>query len=294
MSMWMLQRQMTETAGPFRRILACGSAPEMARLLNQAQPVVSGPDGAIRLLEVSGTQAERRALDRLVGSLRSRGWQVRREAAAGLESDAILDAVERERHELLLKAVSRTPDERRMMPDAVDQALIDRCPCPVWLGDAALDRPPRRLAAAIEPVRGDPVTRELSRAVMEMAGTLAAATGSDLRVLSAVVPFGAHLLRRRAAPEDVRVYMAHAEETARRALDEVLASAPPGTPAIERRHVVCGEMSIQLPRLIREARIELVVIGTRGRRSRIAGRLMTPHARQLLERSACSMLVIKR
>lgn len=294
MSMWLLQRQMAETSGPFRRALACGSARQMALLLRQAGPVLGGPEGAIRLLEVPGPPADARALDRLVGSLRSRGCRVNRDSIGALGIDAIIDTVERERHELVLKAVSRASDDRRMMPDALDRALIDRCPCPVWLGDVVLDRPPQRVAAAVEPAPDDRVTHDIARAVLTVAGTVARAAEVELQVLSAWVPFGAHFLRSRAAPEDVDAYVRHAEQAVRRTVDDLLVSSPPVAPLPNAfRHLVCGAMALELPRLIREHAIELIVIGTRGRRSRISSRLMAPHARQLLERATCSVLVVK-
>jgi nucleotide-binding universal stress UspA family protein len=92
-------------------------------------------------------------------------------------------------------------------------------------------------------------------------------------------------------PEELKRYILDVEASAREALAELLASAPPSELA-ETPHLVRGEPERIIPNFAREQGAEVIVMGSLGR-SGVAGLLIGEMAEEILSRVSCGVLCVK-
>ncbi|HVL69982.1 MAG TPA: universal stress protein [Vicinamibacterales bacterium] len=250
----------------FGKALAVGrSERETRALLEQASPLVDPAGARVRLWPPPpGTGSE--------------------------STDAVLSSIRDREHDLVMKALARSPRRRGALIDPLDSLLIRQCPCPVWLADPTERRRIRRIVAAVNPVVNDRLDDAI--AVASVAAAVAASSGAELHVLHAWIAYGETLLRPRVPPHELQEYVDGEREAAAERVDAVLAAARIRIPAA-RIHLVKGHFHRLLPGLIERNRIDLVVMGTRGRQGWTAGALLRPYAEVVLRDTCGPLLVVK-
>jgi universal stress protein E len=279
----------------FENVLVCGSRLDAPILLRYAQPVLEAGEATVRLLELPEPARLLRPpagapLERVAETLERRGVTVRREAADDASSETIIRQAGAAGHDLVITGVALAPHGRRAL-ERLDLDLIRRCPCPIWALECNEPRPLRRVLAALGPALDDEV--EVGRAVRvaSAAAAVAAAGAAELDVMHAWTAYGAHLLRPRMPPDDVAAYVKQARESARDRLTRVftLAGIAPAAGAV---HFDKGDFQPVLSRVVEDRDIDLVVMGTRGRRGWLDS-VIRPHAESVLAQLRPSVLVIK-
>ncbi|MGD2069272.1 MAG: hypothetical protein PVI57_11410, partial [Gemmatimonadota bacterium] len=143
------------------------------------RPLTPGADLRHRTL----VRLWRRRLDDLTTRVERNGGPRIRLGARVLEggSDAVVREVERERHDLVVKVAG--PERWPGGLDPEDRALLRSCPCPLWILDPVQRGILEVVVAAVDVSNG--ARPGLNTRIVRTAGSLAARTGADLRVVHA-------------------------------------------------------------------------------------------------------------
>ena len=160
-------------------------------------------------------------LDRLRSLAQTMGVEARCEARKGRPFVEIIRACQREGSHLVVKAARGRGRLGWPLLGSTALHLVRKCPAPVWLVGEDGEPLPRRVMALLA---SDPASEErqaLDRRVLEVACSLAEATGAELSVGAAWEAPGESLLRRRVPEEKLREYV----ENARRQAEEGLGRA---------------------------------------------------------------------
>lgn len=259
------RRETVRETGLFGHALVCGRSEHDTRaLIEQAHPVIEPGGVSVQL------------------------WQPTR--AREKSPDAALSAIVAGGHDLVMKTLTPDEDGPGAALDPLDTRLIRQCPCPVWLADATQARPLRRILAAVDPVVEERVGQ--AARILSMAGAVAAAAKAELHVLHAWVAYGESLLRPRTSPEELREYVESEREDAIARVEKTLAGTRQRVPR-ERVHLLKGDFLHVLPAVVAAERMDLVVMGSRGRRGWLASALLRPYAELVLKRVRGAVLVVK-
>ncbi len=192
-----------------------------------------------------------------------------------------------------------------------DMRLLRHCPCPVWLskGEAygAFDQILAAVDAEFEAYGGGKADNEeaedaLNRQILEMAFSLAADSKAWLHVGHAwYPPFLSMYSRARAdiPKKDIDAYVDTIEREHKNWLKRLMKRAQQwvGKSAIApsvklSTHLRQGEAGAEIPKLISEFRIDLLIMGTVARTG-ISGLVMGNTAETILDKVACSVLAVK-
>lgn len=258
------QRRHHEHRELFGRAIVVGhSERESRELVDQTYPIID-PAGA-----------------------RLRVWPPRDPAAS---PDAMLSSVADTGADLVVKAVAHADEGTGAELDPLDARLIRQCRCPVLLADPSHGRPIRRVLAAVNPIVDDRVSQALS--ILSTAAAVASTAGAELHVLHAWIPYGETLLRPRVSPEELREYVDEEQATAAERIERTLAEVRLRLPAA-RVHLVKGHFQEVLPAVLERERIDLLVMGTRGRQGWTSRVLVRPYPEVVLQETCAPLLVVK-
>lgn len=211
-------------------------------------------------------------------------------AASAARPDEVLAAIASQRPELVIRASAPRAPDGGIELDGLDTALIRRCSSPVWFTDPATDVLPHRVLAAINPIVEERVDQ--AGAVLDVARRLADGIDADLHVLHVWIAFGDTLLRPRMRQEEVDAYVQSQRDGAVRRVEWSLGRAGIRLPAA-RLHLLQGHFGQLLPDVTRHERIDLVVMGTRGRHGPAAAALVSPYPEVVLRKCAGPLLIVK-
>ena len=233
------------------------------------------------LVEVETQQVEELAAD-----LRSEGVEVSVEVCWGVPWEAVLERVQRDGHDLVVKPASGLVRRGHVFFGATALHLFRKCPCPVWVvGNDA--RPPERILAAIDP-RGAEHRRRIASRILDWADTVAEWSHGEVHVGTAWYAGGEDVLRDRIGEAEWKDYV----DEARAGVAEDLDSALVGRAVSEDRvHLVHGVAHEVLPELAREREFDLIVMGTLGREGPVGDELGET-AETMIREVRCSVLTI--
>jgi nucleotide-binding universal stress UspA family protein len=188
-----------------------------------------------------------------------------------------------------------------------DMHLLRKCPCPVWLTKPGAHAPYRRIAAAVDVDDGYPQaereTRDaLNKTVLETAVSLALSEFAELHVAYAWTAVGEDALRHSAflqRPEDeIEAYVENVRRHQAELLDGLMRGIAAGldSEAVDylkpRTHLVKGSARREIPALLRDLDVDLLVLGTVARTG-IKGVIMGNTAEAILTQVGCSVLAVK-
>jgi nucleotide-binding universal stress UspA family protein len=229
-------------------------------------------------------------LDRLRSLAQTMGVEARCEARKGRPFVEIIRACQREGSHLVVKAARGRGRLGWPLLGSTALHLVRKCPAPVWLVGEDGEPLPRRVMALLA---SDPASEErqaLDRRVLEVACSLAEATGAELSVGAAWEAPGESLLRRRVPEEKLREYVENArrqaEEGLGRALEPFGASVNPA-----RVHLVRGLPYVELVGLAAQ-RADLAVVGT-APSSGGAAFLIREEAEEVVNRLETAIVAVK-
>ncbi len=228
------------------------------------------------------------------------------EAAGGRPYVALIRAAAAWPAELLIKRAAPSPRPSIPLFASLDQHLLRKCPCPVWLlrdppGSAS---PPRRVVAAVDlpgPEVAEDDTDGLNRTLVVTAARLAAPGGGPLRLLHAWEDPDAGLVAQWSGAEVAERVDRSAEaarQRARAALGRLAARAEgwlreAGLEGTELRpHLVAGPARRAVPQAVAELDADLLVLGTLARTG-VAGVLIGNTAEDVLNAVDCAVCAVK-
>ncbi len=207
----------------------------------------------------------------------------------------VVRKVLREDRDLVVKAAEPRGRGSRRGFSPGDLQLLRQCPCPVWMvkGTKA-PAATARILAAIDPVSDEDLG--LTRRIVEIALAVKRSAGSGASLdflhcwsLPHESAFRHHPFLK--LPEErLAAWAAKEEQIHRRAAERAVGKAlrEPGT----RLRVEKGDPAEVVPRLVAEAKADLVVMGTVGRTG-IPGLFIGNTAETILRAVPCSVLAVK-
>jgi len=217
-------------------------------------------------------------------------------AVEGLEASPIIDVGDTTlavvmraiaaRHDLLVVTSDGGHGDRATL-----RRLIRKSPCPVWV-----IRPTRaahvRVLAAVDP---EPYEQGLNQSILEIADSMAVTDDAELHVACAWELFGEATMQSSAFvhvdPGEIDRQRREVETAHRRAVDELVDRHVTHAGVVE-THVVSGSAATVIADLVEHERINLVVMGTFGRKG-ISGLVMGNTAEVALDELRCSVLAVK-
>ncbi|ALP51683.1 hypothetical protein Tel_00190 [Candidatus Tenderia electrophaga] len=247
-------------------------------------------------------EERRDALAQLVAA-HGRGLAIDIQVLSGPHFLAVIRAVLRNGHDLVIKAAHDDTTFKERIFGSQDTHLLRKCPCPVWL----LRPPPQagfhKIMAAVDPGQNlDQDTSEhLNRQILELATTLAIAELAELHIVHVWDAFGEQLLRHgrgQVAPESVNAYVEREHRHHSRWLDGLIdqtvakIAKQAGDYLRPQIHLSKGWARDVIPALSKELDIDLMVMGTVARTG-IPGFIIGNTAEIILNRIDCSVLAVK-
>ena len=233
-------------------------------------------------------EAETQQAEALGEELRDRGIDVSVEVCWGVAWEAVLERVERDGHDLVVKPASGLVRQGHVFFGSTALHLFRKCPCPVWVvGNDA--RPPQKLLAAIDP-SGAERRRQIAANILEWTDLVADWSGGEVHLGTAWNAAGEGLLKERLAEAEWKRYVDEAHERTSDALASTLEENRRFVPA-ERLHLVEGVAHEALAQLAHDESIDLIVMGTLGREDAIGDHLGET-AETVIRQVRCSVLTI--
>ena len=217
----------------------------------------------------------------------------------------IVREVLREQHDLVIK----TPEDPGWLDrlfGSDDMHLLRKCPCALWLVKQSATEPHSRILAAVDvgsahPADELPVRQSLNKKVLELAVSLSLSGFAELHVANICQAIGENALRSsqiRWPDSEVGAYVETVRQQHETALDSLMDDVVRlhGRDAVEylkpRRHLIKGQARREIPRLVDELDIDLVVMGTVARTG-VPGFIIGNTAEAILEQINCSVLAVK-
>lgn len=225
-------------------------------------------------------------LDELVNSLENRRPPIATETLLGKPAVALIHAVQSEGHDLLVVGShGRSPVQQFLMGSTARQ-LVRECPAAVWIAKGTHRWPPTRLLVAVD-------FSDISHRAFDHAVSVAQSLQARLDVLHVIDLSEVLSDVRRSERESLRdTAVGHdIQEQARSQLTQWVTAAGL-TPEQATVHVEWGTAREVVVEASRSWNSDLVVMGTCGRTG-LQGFLMGNTAEQVLQRTECSVLVIK-
>lgn len=215
----------------------------------------------------------------------------------------IVRAAHRLGADLVMKTTDPSPRPTIPLFASIDQHLLRKCPCPIWLLRDA-DTLPTNVVAAVDLPEDDTdpqALNGLNRQIVRTAAGIAAAGGQPLWLLHAWSDPLAAVVRQWAGGEvEARVANSTrvAEAQAQAKLDALTAAAEDwlaadGLPEVRvRPHLVAGSAREALPRAVEDLGADLLVLGTLAR-SGVAGVIIGNTAEDVLNAVDCAVVAVK-
>jgi nucleotide-binding universal stress UspA family protein len=204
----------------------------------------------------------------------------------------IIRQVLHEQHDLVITTAEEIKGIRARVFGATSMHLMRKCPCPVWVVKRAQTRPYARIMAAVDPSKYDPERDSLNPLILELAGSMARKQAAELHVVHVWNLFGELYLRNSGMTrKDFQEAKAYEKNKHKQHFDNLLSWA--GVSDLKPHlHLIEGDPDEDIPELVMELGIDLLVMGTVCRTG-IAGFLIGNTAEEILNQVDCSVLTLK-
>lgn len=231
-------------------------------------------------------EGRRESLARLVEAASEEGVDIETELVVGWPFLEIIHRVQRSEHDVVITAGGRIEGAGAEI-DGTTMHLMRKCPCAVWVVRPSPVKEYARVVAAVDPDASHPEKESLNRKIMELAVSVANLEGSELHVVHAWKHYG---LPVGAMGEVWKRWEVTVGNEFRRRLFEFLADYDLGPNS--QVHFVTGKPAVEISRLAREKKIDLLVMGTVCRTG-VRGLFIGNTAEEVLGRVDCSLLTVK-
>ena len=239
--------------------------------------------------------AERREhLERLIVSIRHEGVEVRGMVLTGEPFLVIIQAVLREKHDLVILTAEAQVNFKKMLFGSTSMHLMRKCPCPVWVTDP--DRPSdnySRILAAVDTFTSDEKNDALNTLIMDLSSSLARIDQSELHVVHAwEMNRRDDETSRSEITRDIMDRLIQRNRGAHQLGVDALLSRYELEDIRYQVHLIQGKARSAIPRLAAEIRANLLVMGTVSRTG-VAGFFIGNSAEAILRQVDCSVLTLK-
>jgi nucleotide-binding universal stress UspA family protein len=236
-------------------------------------------------------QKSLRRLEAMIASLQATGLKVNVHTASGTPFLDIIHMVLRYRHDLVMKTIESERRWDQIFLGRTDLHLLRRCPSALWLVQPTESVPYRRILVAIDPDIDNKVERELGTRLLHLGTSLAQSEGAELLVGHAWSPFAEAKLKDHLNTVELSHVQRQCKQESTIQLQTFLDMAHVNLPP-DRVQLAKGKADVVIPRLTKRHAVDLVMMGTLGRRG-LRGLLIGNTAERLLGRIKCSILTLK-
>lgn len=223
--------------------------------------------------------------------LQAQGLNVVTKVLRGRTSAALIAEAEAGKHDLVMRNAKGLKSRRIGAFGTTSFELLRRCPTAVYLHQSAAPVKFDRIAAAVDANPEEPEMSGLNQRILEAAVAVRDLTHGRLDVVHVWSIYGERMVKDYMRTSE----FAELEQSVRAEhaalLTRLLSDSNVDLPS-EAVHLVRGEPSIELPNFVRENSIDLLVMGTVGRRG-MAGLLLGNTAEMVLNQLSCSVLAVK-
>ncbi len=236
-------------------------------------------------------------LEEVAEVLRPRGLQVRTELLVGIPFREVIQFVQRNGHDLVMKTAAAPGGTRARLFGSTDLHLIRKCPAPVWIDKVRADGERYgRVMAAVDVGDTSEAGRAMTRLILDLATSIAAHDEGDVHVVHAWSTPGERMARgprRGLAPAPAEVAHELEQEAERRqALFQEAVAPYLAGPVAPQLHLVQGDAEEVLPLFAMDRAVDLIVMGTLARTG-IPGFFMGNTAEDVLQQVDCSVVTLK-
>jgi len=228
--------------------------------------------------------------------------QISSKVLSGVTFLALIREVLSNKIDLLIKTVQEE-DLMDKLFGSSDMHLLRKCPCPVWLIKSSRQGHYKKIMVAVDfdPFNNKPEEDALNRRILQMSAALALSDFSELHIIHVWHAYGESSMRSGLAYQPaayVDAYVDRVHTNHQHSLESLLADTldQGGRDAKDylkpKIHLVKGFAKDRIPEIVKEEKIDLIMMGTVGRTG-IPGLLMGNTAETVLNRIDCSVLAVK-
>ncbi|MGI6657553.1 MAG: universal stress protein [Desulfobulbus sp.] len=210
-------------------------------------------------------------------------------AGSGSSAVSVIRHVLREKNDLLIKETDPTPAGSIA---EIDQTLLRKCPCPLWLA-----RPLRhpwselRIAAAVDPGYREQVKEDLAVRILRVAAGLAGLNETSFDVVSCWdFEFDQYVHSKTRIPAAAAATIVNAQTAHSQEMERLIETAALSGPFRERR--LRGRADTMIPLFADSQELDVLVMGAEGQGG-LFGFLSERTAETILGAVQCSLLVLK-
>ena len=232
-------------------------------------------------------------LSRLATSMAQEGIKVEDIVSVGTPFLQIVRQVLRKNHDLVIMAAESSSGYRNLFFGSTSMHLMRKCPCPVWIVNPGQSPNYARILAAVDPSPDDVSADELNVKILDLATSMARLNQSELHIVHAWDLTGKDLdTIRSELTEEARNLLVRRNELMRRKPLESLLERYALEDLQYHVHLVRGEPEFLIPEMIKQKKIDLIVMGTLVRTG-IPGFFIGNTAELLLRQVKCAALTVK-
>lgn len=242
----------------------------------------------VRELIAQEKQAE---LDQLTSLIKEQGVDVANKVLIGKTSVEIVNKVEADDHDLVLRVAKGQDSRRKGFFGATGIQLLRNCPCAVWLVSPLTSPNFQHVMGCVDTLSDNNFDMELNDNVFELAKSISDSHGGKFSILHAWSIWNEQMLKGRMSSDDYLELEEKNREEAKTLLNRFLEKN--GTSLDdERMHLIQGDPSSTISNFVNDNDVDLLVMGTVGRTG-VAGFLMGNTAETILSHVHCSVLALK-
>lgn len=253
------------------------------------------------LVERLLVEARKRQLDDIVKSVTDAPMDVATRVFVGDPTDAIIQAVQNEGYDLVLKTPSPAHGLRQQLFGSIDMRLMRSCPCSVCIVHPKPSGASGRAVAAVDCDQGDETKASLNQAILDGIAFFKDSLMKELHIVHAWSLYGETLLasgRGKVPPDRFQAALKREEAERKEWLDGLVAryrdtldaeTAASFNPKLSLLH---GDPNVVIPQLVKELSADVLGVGTASRRG-IRGMLLGNTAEAILTRVNCSVVTHK-
>jgi nucleotide-binding universal stress UspA family protein len=226
----------------------------------------------------------------MVAEIRDRGVAAKSKVVVGRTSVEIIRQAMRGKHDLVMRHTKGSLSRRTDFIGTTSLELIRKCPCPVWIfGPDEIKV--SRVLATVDATPDDERHRELNHRILDLSESITKFENASLDVVHAWEVYRERLVRPRMSAEEFSTIEQSADSEAQRGANLLLAAhgLKADSPNV---HLLHGSPDDVIPYFVSESQIDVVVMGSVGRRG-VPGMLIGNTAELLLAKLRCSILVVK-
>ncbi|MEN8167902.1 MAG: universal stress protein [Pseudomonadota bacterium] len=232
-------------------------------------------------------------LQPVIESIGAAGPEARARVVSGTPFLEIIRQVLRDRHDLVMVTAEGTDGFKARLFGSTTMHLMRKCPCPVWAVKPRSQQGFARILATVDPGSPDNEHNALDRLVMDLSTSLASLERSELHVIHAWnLPGERRILSRGVITQrGLDVLLRGVRGRREMQLGDLLGSYS----SLDLRpwvHLVKGRAGKEIPELVRQEGIDLLVMGTVCRTG-VAGFFIGNTAEEVLSQVNCSVLTVK-